>query len=66
MVYYHTFEAMLRLDRHQGDFPVWIREQLGLPELAEAISQLDLYMSNLESIRQKIITLCDATLEKER
>ncbi|HMK64376.1 MAG TPA: DUF5752 family protein [Thermodesulfobacteriota bacterium] len=64
VVYYHTFEAILRLQHLRGDFPVWIGEQLGLHELAKAISQLDLYMSNLESIRQKIITLCDVAVEK--
>jgi hypothetical protein len=65
VVYFHTFEAMLRLGRRKGDFPIWIESQLGEIELASAISRLDLYMSNLEFIRQQIITFCDAALKKE-
>jgi hypothetical protein len=65
VVYFHTFEAMLRLGRREGDFPLWIKSQLGKIQLATAISRLDLYMSNLEFIRKQIITLCNAVLEKE-
>ena len=65
VVYYHTFEAMLRLGRQKGDFPVWFEEQLGRTELARAISNLDLYMSNLDSIRQQIIYFCDVSLEEK-
>ncbi|MBI5604377.1 MAG: hypothetical protein HY879_13605 [Deltaproteobacteria bacterium] len=60
VVYFHTFEAMLRLGRREGDFPFWIESQLGETELATAISQIDLYMSTLESIRKQIISLCNA------
>ncbi len=63
-VYYHTFEAIHRLGRKKGDFPVWIEGELGLPELALKISKLDPYMSALESIRQRIISLCDEFLKK--
>ncbi len=64
VVYYHTLAAMLRLGRRRGDFALWIEEQLGRAELAAAISKLDLYVSSLESIRNRIIKLCDGVLEK--
>ncbi len=64
VIYYHTFEAMLRLGRGKGDFAPWIKEQLGLPELAQKIAQLDPYMTSLEKVRHRIIKLCDAVLEK--
>lgn len=64
VVYYHTFEAILRLGRRKGDFALWIEEQLGLPELAKKISLLDPYMTSLESIRHRIIKLCDEVMEK--
>ena len=64
-VYYHNFEAILRLGRRMGDFALWIEEQLDLPELAKKISSLDFYMTSLESIRQRIIKLCDEVLVKE-
>src|SRR5512139_237262 len=64
-VYYHNFEAILRLGRKMGDFALWIEEQLNLPELARNISKVDFYMTSLESIRHRIIKLCDEVLEKE-
>jgi len=65
VVYYHNFEAILRLGRRKGDFALWMEEQLNLPELAQKISKLDFYMTSLESIRQGIIKLCDEVLMKE-
>ena len=64
-VYYHNFEAILRLGRKMGDFALWIEEQLNLPELAQKISKVDFYMTSLESIRHRIINLCDEVLGKE-
>jgi hypothetical protein len=65
VVYYHNFEAMLRLGRRKGDFALWIEEQLDLPDLAKKISSLDFYMISLEFIRQRIVKLCDEALMKE-
>jgi hypothetical protein len=65
VVYYHSFEAILRLGRRMGDFALWIEEQLELPELAKKISKIDFYMTSLESIRHRIIKLCDEVLEKK-
>jgi len=65
VIYYHTFEAVLRLGKRNGDFALWIEGQLGLPELAQKISKLDPYMTSLETIRQRMIKLCDEVLEKE-
>ena len=64
-VYYHNFEAILRLGRRMGDFAFWIEEQLRLPQLAQKISRIDFYMISLESVRRQIIKLCDEVLEKE-
>jgi len=64
-VYYHNFEAILRLGRRMGDFALWIEEQLGLPQLAQEISKIDFYMISLESVRQQILRLCDKVLNKE-
>jgi hypothetical protein len=65
VVYYHNFEAILRLGRRKGDFAFWIEEQLDQPDLAKKISDLDFYMTSLESIRQRIVKLCDEALSKE-
>ncbi len=63
VVYYHTFEAIHRLGRRKGDFPFWIELELGLPELSQRLSKLDPYMSTLESIRSRILGLCDEFLK---
>jgi hypothetical protein len=65
VVYYHNFEAILRLGRRKGDFAFWIEEQLDLPELAQKISRVDFYMTSLESVQHQIIKLCDEVLKKE-
>jgi len=64
-VYYHNFEAILRLGRRMGDFALWIEEQLELPQLAQEISRIDFYMISLESVRRQILRLCDEILNKE-
>jgi hypothetical protein len=64
VIYFHTFEAIHRLGRKKGDFPFWIECELGLPELSRKISKLDPYMSTLESIRSRILALCDEYLKK--
>jgi hypothetical protein len=62
IIYYHTFEAILRLGKPKGDFALWVEEQLGLPELGEKISKIDPYRISLESIRGRILNLCDRFL----
>jgi hypothetical protein len=66
VIYYHTFQAISRLGRRQGDFALWIEDQLGLPDLAREIAQVNLYFSSLEGYRNRIIHLCDRFLEKRR
>ncbi|KPK93330.1 MAG: hypothetical protein AMJ94_03435 [Deltaproteobacteria bacterium SM23_61] len=64
VIYYHTFEAILRLGKPKGDFAIWVEEQLGLPELGKRISNLHPYRISLESIRGRILKLCDEFLKE--
>lgn len=64
VIYYHTFEASLRLGRHRGDFSLWIEEQVGLPELAEKMAKIDPYLMSLEAVRNRFVKLCDEYLQK--
>jgi len=66
VIYYHTFEAILRLGKPKGDFALWMEEQLDLPELGERISKIDPYRISLESVRSRILNLCDQFLHKGR
>jgi hypothetical protein len=64
-IYFHMVEARARLGRKSGDFAEWIRDSLGLAELADRIERVDTYMTSLERVRARVLTLIDAELEKE-
>ena len=63
-IYFHMVEARARLGRRAGDFAEWIRTSLGLPDLADRIATLDTYMTSLERVRARVLSLVDAELEK--
>ncbi|MDQ7798154.1 MAG: DUF5752 family protein [Candidatus Edwardsbacteria bacterium] len=50
-LYYHLFEARIRLHRFDNDFSIWLREHLEAPEIADEISKLDISVYSLEQIR---------------
>jgi len=63
-IYFHMVEARARLGRRSGDFAEWIRASLGLTELAERIERIDSYMTSLERVRARVLSLVDAELER--
>jgi Family of unknown function (DUF5752) len=62
-IYFHMVEARARLGRATGDFAEWLRESLGLTELAERIGRIDTYMTSLERVRARVLALVDEVLE---
>ncbi len=63
-IYYHVFEAYLRLQREENDFSAWIRGVLKLPELADRMKALNPYLGSLERLRSSLLTMCDDYLAK--
>jgi hypothetical protein len=63
-IYFHMVEARTRLGRRAGDFAEWLRSSLGLPELAERIERIDTYMTSLERVRARVLSLVDQELER--
>lgn len=61
-VYFHTIEASRRLGRSEADFTAWLREGLGMEQLAAAFSRVDPYTGSLERLRAEFLRLCDAVL----
>lgn len=61
-LFYHFFEARLRLGRPTNDFSYWILDNLGEKELAERIDRIDPYMYTSDGLREKILEL----VEEER
>ncbi len=65
-LYYHLIEAHLRDEKPGNDFSNWVTECLGKEKLAGQIAQIDPYVNSLEQTRQKLLSLVDRELAKER
>jgi len=58
-IYFHIFEARLRLEKPTNDFSFWLENSLGEKKLAANIAGFDPYTSTLEDLRKKIIRLVE-------
>jgi hypothetical protein len=56
-LYFHMFDARLRLGQPTNDFSRWIGEQLGLTELAQRIATLNPYIHTLDALRAILLGL---------
>jgi len=56
-VYFHMFEARLRLERPTNDFSAWIENCLGDKVLARQIDGLDPYTRTMENLRGTLVRL---------
>jgi len=63
-IYFHVFEARLRIERQTNDFSYWIEYSLGDKRLADNISNFDPYTSTLEDLRKKIIRIIEKRISK--
>jgi hypothetical protein len=53
-LYYHFYDARVRLAGKSDDFSKWFRNELGKADLASRIASIDPFMHNLEGIRERI------------
>lgn len=56
-IYFHIFEARLRIERGHNDFSNWIATSIGDAQLANKISALDPYTHALEDLRKMLIEI---------
>jgi len=61
-IYFHMFEARLRLERPSNDFSSWLDKSLGEKELATRIAKLDPYTRTLENLRRIIVDIIETRL----
>ena len=54
-IYFHIFEARLRIGKKTNDFSYWIENSLENKKLADSISRLDPYTYTLDDLRGTII-----------
>jgi hypothetical protein len=64
-IYFHMVEARARLGRPSGDFAEWMRTSLGLEGLAQRIERIDTFMTSLERVRARVLSLVDQALEAQ-
>jgi Family of unknown function (DUF5752) len=58
-IYYHFYEAKVRLSEGVNDFSAWIKNTLDKRRLAENIENIDPFMHTLEEIREHIAELVE-------
>lgn len=64
-IYYHFYEARMRLGSGVDDFSSWVDGVLGKKDLAERIGAIDLFMHSVEGIREHIIQEVEAEVKKD-
>lgn len=62
-LYFHIFDARLRLGSPTNDFALWIGEQLRLKPLAADVARLDPYSHTLEALQSMVLSLIRRELE---
>jgi hypothetical protein len=62
-IYFHIFEARLRLEKPTNDFSYWIENSLGDKELADRISGFDPYTRTLEDLRNMVLQIVERRIK---
>ena len=63
-IYFHIFEARLRLEKQTNDFSYWIENSLGDKRLADSISGFDPYTRTLEDLRNILVQTIEKRIVK--
>jgi len=58
-IYFHIFEARLRLEKKTNDFSYWIETSLGDAELAKKIARLDPYTRTIDDLRKTLVQMVE-------
>ncbi|HOK22492.1 MAG TPA: DUF5752 family protein [Candidatus Hydrothermia bacterium] len=64
-LYFHMFEARMRMGKGDNDFSIWLRNTLGEKEIADAISKLDPYTVTLEGLRKNILNIIEERIHEK-
>jgi hypothetical protein len=64
-IYFHLFEARLRLERPTNDFSNWVANALDEEALAVRIARLDPYSQSGEGIRKELLKIVDGRFVRE-
>lgn len=64
-IYYHFYEARMRLGSGVDDFSAWVEDGLGKKELAERIRSIDPFMHGVERIREHVAEAIEKELRAD-
>jgi len=64
-IYYHFYQARVRLGGGVDDFSRWFDEVLEKPELSEKVRAIDLFMHTVEGIRDRLAMVVEEELRDE-
>lgn len=64
-LYYHFYEARVRLGSGIDDFSKWVEEALGRKDLATQIRAIDPLMHSLEGIREHLALIVEEEVRKD-
>lgn len=65
-IHHHFIEARLRLKLVSNDFSHWLHCDAGLSEAARDLNRIDIYIANLEGVRQQILRVLKDSLKKSK
>ncbi|HVP80907.1 MAG TPA: DUF5752 family protein [Thermodesulfobacteriota bacterium] len=64
-IFYHFYEARVRLGNGIDDFSKWVEEALGRKDLAARIRAIDLLMHTLDGIREHLVEMLEEEVRKD-
>lgn len=64
-VYYHFYEARIRLRRGIDDFSKWVEDELGRKDLAVKIRSIDPLMHTLDEVREDVAEMVEGEVKKD-
>lgn len=64
-IYYHFYEARIRLGGGTDDFSKWFEDTLGKRELADKVRAIDPFMHDIDGIRDNIAIAVEEEVKKD-
>jgi hypothetical protein len=64
-LYYHFYDARVRLGGKVDDFSQWLEEGMKKPEVAGRVRSIDPFMHTLETIRERIADIVEEEVKRD-